>query len=130
MRLLLADDHGFVRRALYMLLDEPDIEIVGEGATGQEAVDLTRQLQPDVVLMDVSMPEMDGVQATHAIHAAWPHVGVIGLSIHEEDVQAAAMLAAGAVGYVPKTALQEQLLAVMRASHARLREQVPAKAAA
>ena len=130
MRVLLVDDHAFVRRALYMLLDEPDIEIVGEGATGQEAVDLTRQLQPDVVLMDVSMPEMDGVQATHAIHAAWPHVGVIGLSIHEEDVQAAAMLAAGAVGYVPKTALQEQLLAVMRASHARLREQVPAKAAA
>ena len=119
MRVLLIDDHAFVRVALGMLLDEPDIEIAGEGSNGREAVDLTRHLQPDVVLMDVSMPDMDGVQATRAIHAEWPQVCIIGLSIHEEDAQAAAMLAAGAMGYVSKTAPQEQLLAVMRACHAR-----------
>jgi DNA-binding NarL/FixJ family response regulator len=130
MRLLLVDDHGFVRRALYMLLDEPDIEIVGEAASGREAVEFTRALQPDVVLMDVSMPDMDGVQATRAIHAEWPQVCIIGLSIHEEDTQAEAMRAAGAMGYVTKTAFHEQLLTVMRSCYARLREELPPPPAA
>ena len=130
MRVLLADDHAFVRRALYLLLDEPDIEIVGEAATGREAVALTRTLQPDLVLMDVSMPDLDGIEATRAIHADWPQVGVIGLSIHEEAPPAEAMLAAGAMGYVTKAAFHQQLLAVMRGCHARLREELPPAVAA
>ncbi len=82
MRVLLVDDHALVRRALWLMLaQELDIEIVGEAANGREAVDLTRLLQPDVVLMDIIMPEMNGIDATRVIHTAFPHVCVIGLSM-------------------------------------------------
>jgi DNA-binding NarL/FixJ family response regulator len=111
-------------------LDAPDIEIAGEAADGKKAVALTRTLQPDVVLMDVSMPDMDGIQATRAIHAEWPQVCIIGLSIHEEDAQAEAMRAAGAMAYLTKTAFHQQLLTVMRGCYARLREDLPPMVAA
>jgi DNA-binding NarL/FixJ family response regulator len=123
MRVLLVDDHTIVRQALYKLLDAPDIEFAGEASNGREAITFTRHLQPDVILMDVSMPDMDGIEATRAIHAEWPQVCIIGLSIHDEDAQAEAMRAAGAMGYVTKTALQEKLLAVIRACYARMREE-------
>jgi DNA-binding NarL/FixJ family response regulator len=130
MRVLLVDDHPIVRRPLYTLLDVPGIEIAGEAGNGREAVDLTRHARPDVVLMDVSMPEMDGVQATRAIHAEWPQVCIIGLSVHEEATQAEAMRAAGAMDYLTKTTLQKDLLAVMRDCHARMRHALPPEAAA
>ncbi len=129
MRVLLVDDHLVMRQALRLLLEAPDIEIAGEASNGRQAVDLTRQLQPDVVLMDVTMPTMNGIEATRAIHAEWPQVCIIGLSIHGEEVQAEAMRDAGAMDYVPKTALDETLLVVMRGCSARMREDTPPAAA-
>jgi DNA-binding NarL/FixJ family response regulator len=129
MRVLLAEDHTLVRQAIGVLLQqEPDIEIVGEAATGRAAVALTRQLQPDIVLMDIGMPALDGIQATRAIHAEMPGVVVIGLSMFLHDQQVAAMRAAGARDYVAKSAPPEDLLGVMRACYARLREDLPPEA--
>jgi len=130
MRVLLVDDHPVVRQAVRLLLEEPDIEIAGEAANGREAVAFTRRLQPDVVLMDVSMPILNGIEATRAIHAEWPRVCIIGLSIHGEEAQAEAMREAGAMDYVPKTALEETLLVVMRGCYARKREARPPAAGA
>jgi DNA-binding NarL/FixJ family response regulator len=123
---LLVDDHTLVRQALgTMLQHEPDIEVAGQAADGNQAVELTRQLQPDVVLMDVHMPGMNGVQATRTIHAEFPGVCVIGLSMADRDQQAEAMRDAGAMDYVTKTAAAEELLAVMRGCYARLRDDLP-----
>jgi len=125
MRVLLVDDHTVVRQALRLLLEAPDIEIAGEASNGREAVAFTRRLQPDVVLMDVTMPEMNGIDATRAIHAEWPQVCIIGLSIHGEDAQAEAMRDAGAMDYVIKSALHEELLVVVRGWYACLRDDLP-----
>ena len=126
MRVLLVDDHASVRRALRTLLQlEPDIDVVGEAANGQMAVDLTRHLQPDVVLMDITMPTMNGIEATRAIHAEFPRVCVIGLSVHDRDKLAELMRDAGAMDYVAKSAPPEELLVVMRGCYARLREDLP-----
>ena len=131
MRVLLVDDHAIVRCSLRTLLHlEPDIEVVGEAANGQLAVDLTRHLQPDVVLMDITMPTMNGIEATRAIHAEFPHVGVIGLSMHERDELAEVLRDAGAMDYVSKGAEPEELLAVMRGCYARLRDDLPPAAGA
>jgi two-component system response regulator NreC len=94
-----------------MLLDtDSEIEIVGEGESGVEAVEKTKQLQPDVVLMDVTMPKMDGVEATRAIMAESDSVSVLTLTIHEGTDYFFQMLQAGAAGYVPKRAAPEVLL--------------------
>jgi DNA-binding NarL/FixJ family response regulator len=130
MRVLLVDDHTLLRQALCLLLgSEPDIEIVGEATKGQEAVALTHQLQPDIVLMDIGMPVVDGIQATRAIHAECPGVCVIGLSMHEMYKQAVAMRAAGAMGYVPKSAAPEELLTAIRTCYQQRRERLPPQAA-
>jgi DNA-binding NarL/FixJ family response regulator len=114
-RVLLADDHRIFREGLVELLEEqPDIELVGEAADGEEAVALALQNRPDVVLMDVTMPRLDGLGATRRITAALPQVRVIGLSMHAEDDMAAAMLAAGAVAYVAKGGASESLLDAIR----------------
>ncbi len=118
MRVLVVDDHTVVRQALaLMLAQEADIEIVGEAPNGRAAVDLTRQLQPDLVLMDVSMPVMDGIEATRAIHGEFPRICVIGLSMYERSEQAEPMLNAGAVGYVSKSDAPDVLLAAIRACY-------------
>ena len=131
MRVLLVDDHLILRQALSsMLAAEADIEIVGEAGDGKVGVEMTRELLPDIVLMDLSMPVMNGVQATRVIHAAHPDVCVIGLSMFEPGEQGVAMWAAGAMAYVTKSAPPDQLLAVLRACYARQREQVPLQAAA
>ncbi len=126
MRLLLVDDHLVVRRALATLLEqEPDIEIVGEAGTGRGAVEQARVLRPDVILMDISMPEMDGIEATRIIRGECPATCVIGLSMYEQTEQAEAMRDAGAVDYVTKSASAEELLVVLRGWYSRLREELP-----
>ncbi len=114
-RLVLADDHIVVRRGLCSLLKpEPDIEVVGEASDGQSAVKLTREFRPDVVLMDYSMPVMDGLQATKIIHSEFPQICVIGLSMYQEAERAAAMRKAGASRYLTKASPPESLLSAIR----------------
>jgi PAS domain S-box-containing protein len=116
-RILLVDDHAVVRHALAQMLGaEPDLEVVGEAADGKIGVELTKDLQPDVVLMDISMPVLNGTDATRQIYADCPGVRVIGLSMFGAAEQTAALRSAGAVAYVSKTAPTEELLAAIRAA--------------
>ncbi len=116
MRVLLVDDHAVVRKSLaYYLAAQPDFEIVGEAGDGEMAVELARQLHPDVILMEVNMPFMNGIEATRVIHAELPDIRIIGLSVFDPAARMAAMMAAGAAGYVSKAEAPELLLAVMRA---------------
>jgi len=98
-----------------LLRAESDIEIIGEASDGQSAIDLIRRLRPDVVLMDISMPGMDGIQATRIIHKEIPEVRIIGLSMFQEGAQQAAMLEAGAATYLTKTGPAEGLIEAIRA---------------
>jgi CheY-like chemotaxis protein len=112
---LIADDHAMVREGLTRLLkQEKDIRIVGEAADGFEAVAMTRALRPDVVLMDVSMPTLDGIEATRRIRTAFPDVGVIGLSMFEDEEHAGAMLDAGANAYLTKSGPSRTLVSAIR----------------
>jgi two-component system response regulator NreC len=114
-RLLLVDDHEIVRAGIRSLLDRYlDLDVVGEAASGEEAVSLANELRPDVVLMDVSMRDMDGVEATRRITALIPEVKVLALTIHEEEAYFFEMLKAGASGYVPKRSSPEILLTAIR----------------
>jgi two-component system, NarL family, response regulator NreC len=115
-RILLVDDHAVVRGGLKMLLAaDPDLEIVGEAETGGQGIRLADELQPDVVLMDISMPDMNGIEATRRIKAEHPEIAVLALTMHEDDQYFFEMLAAGASGYVPKRAAPNDLLAAIRA---------------
>lgn len=117
LRLLAVDDHHVIRQALVRLLNvAPDIEIVGEASNGEEAVQMARRLRPDVVTMDIQMKGMGGIEATRIIHAELPQVCVIGLSMFDEDVSAAAMLQAGAVDYLTKSSPAEVLIAAIRSA--------------
>ncbi len=122
MRVLVVDDHTIVRQALAaMLKGEPDIEIVGEAANGVTAVERTRTLHPDVVLMDINMPEMNGIDATRAIGRDDPQVQVIGLSMFEPSEQTRPMLDAGATAYVSKSDPPDVLLNAIRSCQPRTR---------
>ena len=108
---LIVDDHAVVRAGIRMLLEsDPELTIVGEGENGDDAIRLAQQLSPDVVLMDVTMPEVDGVEATRRIKALPSPPVVLALSIHEGTDYFFHMLQAGASGYVPKRAAPEELL--------------------
>jgi len=116
-RVLLADDQQLMREGLRVLLDLiPDIRVVGEAGDGVEAVERTRQLRPDVVLMDVRMPVLDGVAATRRLHDASPEVKVIILTTFDDDEYVFEGLRAGAVGYLLKDVPSEQLANAIRAA--------------
>jgi len=116
-RLLLVDDHKMMREGLAALLhDVPDIQIVGEANDGREAIDLIRTLHPDVVVMDVGMPELNGVEATRRIRAEFDGVRVIALSTHTDKRYVHHMLEAGANGYVLKISAHEELIRAVRAA--------------
>ena len=102
-RILITDDHGVVRQGLRMFLSlDPEFEVVGEAENGQEALTMARELRPDVVLMDLLMPVMDGIEATKAIRAEMPDVEVVALTSVLEDASVSDAVRAGAIGYLLK----------------------------
>ena len=116
LRILLADDHAIVREGLKMLISmQPDMEIVGEAGDGESAWRLGVELQPDIVVMDVSMPELNGAQATERLKVSCPNVKVIALSAHADEIHVRQLLAAGASGYVLKRTIAEELTKAIRA---------------
>ena len=115
-RILVADDHTLFRDGLRALLGSvPDTEVAGEAATGDEAIARAGELQPDVVLMDIQMPGTNGIEATRRIVGQSPHVGVIVVTMFEDDDSVFAAMRAGARGYVLKGADQDEILKVIRA---------------
>jgi len=118
-RVLIVDDHAMLRRGLVtFLLSFDDLELVGEAANGVEALRLCDQVQPDVVLMDLVMPEMDGSTATRAIRQRHPQVQVIALTSFREEELVQGALEAGAIGYLLKNASADELADAIRAAHA------------
>jgi two-component system response regulator NreC len=114
-KLLLVDDHAIIRSGLRMLLEgETNVEIVGEAGTASEAISAISSLTPDVVLMDIGLPDMSGIEATREIKRLWPQIAVVALTIHEDEEYFFNMLEAGASGYVPKRAATEELLTAIQ----------------
>lgn len=114
-KLLLVDDHPIVRSGLRMLfLSEPSMTIVGEASSGQEAIEAVQRLHPDVVIMDVSMPGMNGIEATRRIKAAHPETAVLALTMYEDEQYFFEMLNAGASGYIPKRAAPDDLVSAIK----------------
>ena len=114
-RVIIADDHIIVRSGLRLLLEaEPDIDVVGEALDGREALNLVEKQLPDVVLMDIAMPGMDGLEATRQIKDRWPQVQVLVLTMHRSDEYFFEMLKAGASGYILKGAETSDLIQAVR----------------
>jgi DNA-binding NarL/FixJ family response regulator len=115
-RILLADDHALVRHGFRMILAaQPDMEIAGEAGNGREAVELAQKLKPDVVVMDVTMPELNGIEATRRLIELSPRSRVLALSMHKDAVYVREILRAGARGYLLKDSADADLLAAVRA---------------
>ncbi len=115
-RILLADDHALVRHGFRMILAaQPDMEIAGEAGNGREAVELAQKLKPDVVIMDVTMPELNGIEATRRLIELSPRTRVLALSMHKDAVYVREILRAGARGYLLKDSADADLLAAVRA---------------
>jgi two-component system response regulator NreC len=115
-RVLLADDHGVVRQGFRLLLSRyPDIEVVGEAASGREAVELCGQLHPDVVILDVAMPEMNGVEAARQIKQHCPATNILILTMHKDAIYLRESLRAGARGYLLKDSIDKDLIDAVRA---------------
>jgi DNA-binding NarL/FixJ family response regulator len=115
-RVLIADDHGIVLEGLRAVLgSEPGMEVVGEAATGKVVVERAAELRPDVILMDIQMPQINGIEATRRIVEANPDVGVVVLTMFEDDDSVFSAMRAGARGYVLKGAPPSQILKVLRA---------------
>lgn len=118
-RIMIVDDHNIVRRGLTAFLKTvPDVEVIGQARNGQEAVDLCGQLQPDVILMDLVMPELSGAAATRLIRQQWSQVQVIALTSFQEKELVQEAVEAGAIGYLLKGVSGEELVAAIRAAHA------------
>lgn len=114
-RILLADDHAVVRQGFKMILGaQPDMEIVGEAGNGREAIELAQRSEPDVVVMDVAMPELNGIEATRRLAQAAPRARVLALSMHKDSVYVREILRAGARGYLLKDAAAGDLLRAVR----------------
>lgn len=115
-RILIADDHALVREGTRRVLEqEPDLEVVGEAVDGEEAVELATSLKPDVAIVDVSMPKMDGIEATRRIKATCPSINVLILSAYDDDQFIFSLLEAGAAGYLLKTIRSRELVDAVRA---------------
>ena len=115
LKIMLVDDHAVMRQGLAMLLSNyDDIEVTGEASDGKEAVKLAREINPDIILMDISMPEMNGIEATRIIHADLPHIRIIGLSMFDAADQAEDIRLAGARQYLKKNGDKHELLNTIR----------------
>ncbi len=118
-RILIADDHALVREGTRRILErEEDLEVVGEAADGEEAVALAERLAPDVAVIDIGMPGMNGIEATRRIKEAHPEIGVLVLTVHDEDPYVHAILEAGAAGYLLKDVHGSELVAAVRSIRA------------
>jgi two-component system response regulator NreC len=116
-RLLLVDDHTVVRVGLRLMLQsEADIEILGEAGSAAEAIEAAERLGPDVILMDIGLPDLSGIDATREIKQRFPKIAVVALTIHEDQEYFFKMLEAGASGYVPKRAAPDELLTAIRSA--------------
>jgi two-component system, NarL family, response regulator NreC len=114
-KILLADDHTIVRQGLKLILSaHADMQVLGEAANGREAVELAAKLHPDIVLMDVAMPELNGIEATRQMVAANARIRILVLSMHKESVYVREILRAGARGYILKDAIDTELLTAIR----------------
>ena len=110
-RLMLVDDHQVIRTGLKSFLQtQPDLEVVAEASNGQEAITLALETRPDIIIMDISMPEMDGLEATRQLKEKWPQVTVLALTVHEDKFYFMKMLEAGASGYLTKQAASDELV--------------------
>lgn len=115
---LLADDHVVLRAGLRMLINaQPDMEVVAEASNGEDAARLAREVKPDIVLMDISMPGAGGIEATARIRRESPAVRVLALTMHDDAAYLRSILAAGAAGYVVKRAADAELLSAIRTTH-------------
>ncbi|BDC52993.1 DNA-binding response regulator [Bryobacterales bacterium F-183] len=113
---MLADDHRMVRQGFRLILEaQEDLEVVGEAGSGREAVDMAKTLRPDVVVMDVTMPELNGIESTRRIREAEPMVRVLALSVHRDAVYVREIVRAGAEGYILKESADSELIAAVRA---------------
>ena len=114
-RVLLSDDHRIMRQGLRALLEkEPDIKVVGEAEDGYSTIELARKLKPQVVVMDVTMHGLNGIEATHQITKEMPNIKVLALSMHTDQRFIEGMLRAGAIGYLPKDCASEELVGAIR----------------
>jgi two-component system response regulator NreC len=115
-RIVLADDHAILREGIRALLeDQPDMAVTGEAADGRKAVELARELKPDIVVMDIGMPLLNGLEATRQIKHDYPQVAVLVLTMHDNEEYVSQLLAAGASGYVLKRAASSELVTAIRA---------------
>ena len=118
-RLLLVDDHEVVRTGLRMLLEsQADMVIVGEASTGSQAIAMAQELSPQVVVMDITLPDISGIEATRRLKQLFPEMAIVALTIHEDEQYFFEMLKAGATGYVPKRAAPEDLISAIQAAYA------------
>ena len=118
-RLLLVEDHEVVRTGLRMLLEsQADMEIVGEASTGDQAITMARELSPQVVVMDLTLPDISGIEVTRRLKQLYPDMAIVALTIHEDEQYFFEMLKAGAAGYVPKRAAPEDLITAIQAAYA------------
>ena len=116
-RLLLVDDHAVVRSGLRMLLEnEPGMQIIGEAGSASEALQAVERLQPDVILLDIGLPDISGIEVARQVKQRSPATAIVALTIHEDEEYFFKMLEAGAVGYVPKRAAPEELIQAIQAA--------------
>jgi len=115
LRILLADDHKIIRDGLKLLVnDQPDMHVVGEAGNGREVLEKARELKPNVVVMDLSMPEMNGLQATARLKEERPEIKVVALTVHEDESYLRQLCQAGAAGYVLKRSAGDELIQAIR----------------